>query len=199
VIVVITVASSLPAVRTGESPLLESPQSPQTMEPEITAPPDQIVHQSQIAMPFPERLLVHPDAPHHLRFASRQATLHRPLMMACISSQLSCNNQATAVWIAFSHSSQRFEQCRKATRRFGPRQHDGLDAMVGAFGKRRFGMQNCLILARVQVPPAPALAGGRTVCKPRRIPGRASRSSRGVGGRHGSRSSSIPRIRRYSS
>jgi hypothetical protein len=50
---------------------------------------------------------------------------------------------------------QRFKQRRELARRLRPRQFDHSYTVVPAFAPRRLGVQNRLILTRVQVPPLP--------------------------------------------
>lgn len=46
------------------------------------APSEQIIHQSQIAVSLPKRLLVHTNLANQLRLPPSHATLHRPLQDA---------------------------------------------------------------------------------------------------------------------
>lgn len=121
------------------------------------SPSDQVIHQSQIAVPFPKRLLINTDLTHQFSFAALQATLHRPLQDAVdlVPTQFQKSGYRFLAGRLQPFHRQGLKQYREPTRWFRPRQPDYLHAVVPTFASWRLRMQNRLILAGVQVPALP--------------------------------------------
>ena len=121
------------------------------------APLPQIIHQCQIAVPLPKRLLIHTDLADWLGFSSLQATLHCPLQDAVylVPTQLQQAGHCFLTGRFEPLDRQQFKQRCESARRLGPRHLHHSHSVVAACATRRLGVQNGPVLASIQVAPLP--------------------------------------------
>ncbi len=103
-----------------------------------------VVHQRQVAVSLPKRLLIDTDLTDRFGFAALQPALHCPFQDAVyfVPTELQqpryCSNK-----------------CREAARGIRPRQFYDAHSVPTAFAARRLGVEDCPILARIQMRPPP--------------------------------------------
>jgi hypothetical protein len=122
------------------------------------SPSDKVVHQSQIALPLPKRLLINANlAQQQLGLAPSQTTLNCPVHNAVdhVPTQLQQPSHGFLAGGLQLLDYQRLTQGCESTRRLRPGKLDYLHSMMTAFGAWRFGVKDRLILASVQMAPSP--------------------------------------------